>query len=309
MRRLQGRAGVPVDDCSVATLLDRHGQHGRLRRHLWEALCLAALNTAPAQASARIFAHTLRDSLGGDRAATDLLLPTVDLGRLFPEAAAGFITLRGGEIRLGRRVAAIEAADRGLAIHGERFDAVVLAVAPQHAGALLARHPRSAADARLLAGYAFEPIGTVYCGYPPEVRLPFPMLGLGANGDGALGQWVFDRGALCGTAGVLAFVLSGSGRWQTLDNPRLADTLHRELASALRRHLPPFVWSQVIRERRATFSCRPGLPRPQAASARAGLWLAGDYVCADYPATLEAAVRSGVAAARGILGAGETAGA
>jgi uncharacterized protein with NAD-binding domain and iron-sulfur cluster len=58
----------------------------------------------------------------------------------------------------------------------------------------------------------------------------------------------------------------------------------------------------VIRERRATFSSRPGLPRPAARTALAGLWLAGDYVpCADYPATLEAAVRSGVAAARGIL--------
>jgi len=30
-------------------------------------------------------------------------------------------------------------------------------------------------------------------------------------------------------------------------------------------------------------------------------WLAGDYVCAEYPATLEAAVRSGLAAARGML--------
>jgi monoamine oxidase len=32
-----------------------------------------------------------------------------------------------------------------------------------------------------------------------------------------------------------------------------------------------------------------------------GLWLAGDYVAGEYPATLEGAVRSGVAAARQIL--------
>ncbi|MQM31720.1 MAG: phytoene dehydrogenase, partial [Candidatus Accumulibacter phosphatis] len=60
-------------------------------------------------------------------------------------------------------------------------------------------------------------------------------------------------------------------------------------------------WQQVIREQRATFSCRPDLHRPAARTARSGLWLAGDYVCADYPATLEAAVRSGLAAARGML--------
>ncbi|MDR2688283.1 MAG: FAD-dependent oxidoreductase, partial [Azoarcus sp.] len=32
-----------------------------------------------------------------------------------------------------------------------------------------------------------------------------------------------------------------------------------------------------------------------------GLWLAGDYVASDYPATLESAARAGVACARGII--------
>ncbi|HNH25332.1 MAG TPA: FAD-dependent oxidoreductase, partial [Accumulibacter sp.] len=36
---------------------------------------------------------------------------------------------------------------------------------------------------------------------------------------------------------------------------------------------------------------------------RAGLWLAGDYLCAEYPATLEAAMRSGVRVAAEILAA------
>ena len=112
---------------------------------------------------------------------------------------------------------------------------------------------------------------------------------------------MFDRGALYATTGVMAFVLSGHGAWETLDNAALANALQRELASTLRTRLPPALWYQVIRERRATFSCRPDLRRPAAATARNGLWLAGDYVCAEYPATLEAAVRSGVAAARGLL--------
>ena len=43
------------------------------------------------------------------------------------------------------------------------------------------------------------------------------------------------------------------------------------------------------------------MPRPATATALNSLWLAGDYVCADYPATLEGAVRSGVAAARALL--------
>jgi hypothetical protein len=66
MRSLQRDGYRLGEDCTVAALLDRHGQHGSLRRHLWEALCLAALNTAPGErASAQIFANMLRDSLGG----------------------------------------------------------------------------------------------------------------------------------------------------------------------------------------------------------------------------------------------------
>ncbi|WP_291993158.1 hydroxysqualene dehydroxylase HpnE [Candidatus Accumulibacter sp. ACC003] len=298
MRFLQNNGYRIADDCSVAALLDRHQQHGNLRRYLWETLCLAALNTAPEDASAQIFLNTLRDSLGGGPAATDLLLPAVDLDQLFAVAAAAFIRARGGEIRLRTRV---EAIDDGFSIAGERYDAIVVAVDPTHAATLLAPHPATASVAQLLADYRFEPIGTVYCAYPPELRLPFPMLGLAAQDDGQIGQWVFDRGTLCGTPGLMAFVLSGHGAWEALDNQALVAALDGELATTLQRTLPTVVWQQVIRERRATFSCRPGLRRPSARSARTGLWLAGDYVCADYPATLEAAVRSGVTAARGIL--------
>jgi len=53
---------------------------------------------------------------------------------------------------------------------------------------------------------------------------------------------------------------------------------------------------QTVIEKRATFACTPGLQRPSAAIAP-GLWAAGDYLQGPYPATLEAAVRSGLQAA------------
>jgi len=298
MRFLQASDYRLDADSTVAALLDRHAQHGSLRRYLWEPLCLAALNTEPANASAQIFANVLRDSLGGGRADTDLLLPAADLDRLFPLAAADFIRARGGEIRLATRV---ERLDDGLCIAGEAFDRIILATAPQHAQKLLEQGGDTTGIAALLAGYAYEPIGTVYVGYPPELCLPFPMLGLDGGAEGKLGQWVFDRGALGGAHGVMGFVLSARGAWDEHDNDALTAALHAELEAALRKKLPQPLWHQVIRERRATFSCRPDLPRPSEKTARGGLWLAGDYVCANYPATLEGAVRSGVAAAQGVL--------
>jgi hypothetical protein len=54
----------------------------------------------------------------------------------------------------------------------------------------------------------------------------------------------------------------------------------------------------VITEKRATFSCTPGLQRPANDSGLPGLVLAGDYTAGEYPATLEMAVRSGVQASR-----------
>lgn len=296
MRTLQGCNYRLPTDGTVAELLDRHGQQGKLRRYLWEPLCLAALNTAAPHASAQIFANVLRDSLGGARADTDLLLPAADLDRVFPSAAADFIQAHGGKIRLATRVEQIRPQFQ---IEGELFDRVILAVSPQHAASLLARQPETAAIAAMLADYTYEPIGTAYAGYPPEVSLPCPMLGLDGGRDGRLGQWVFDRGTLCATPGVMSFVLSAQGAWDQCDNEALAAILHGELEDALARKLPRPLWHCVIRERRATFSCRPDLPRPAAQTPLRDLWLAGDYTCADYPATLEGAVRSGITAARG----------
>lgn len=302
MRALQRTDYRLEQDGSVAELLDAHRQHGPLRRLLWEALCLAALNTAPQHASAQIFANVLRDSLGGSRADTDLLLPAADLDQLFALPAADYLRARHGEIRLASRVEHIAHDGGRLAIGDERFARVILATAPQHAAKLLATHPATAPTAALLAGYAFEPIGTLYAQYPSDLRLPLPMLGLDDGSAGALGQWVVDRGQLNGAPGLVAFVLSAGGAWDELGSAQLLAALHRELEHALATSLPQPLWHQLIRERRATFSCRPKLPRPAAATALPGLWLAGDYVCANYPATLEGAVRSGVAAARGALG-------
>jgi hydroxysqualene dehydroxylase len=64
--------------------------------------------------------------------------------------------------------------------------------------------------------------------------------------------------------------------------------------------LPPLKWHRVIAEKRATFSCTPNLARPAAVTACKNFFLAGDYTASDYPATIEAAVRSGLACATAI---------
>ena len=91
-------------DMSVSALLDQHGQNGVIGHYVWRPLCISALNTPPEQASAQVFATVLRDSLAGPAGASDLLLPRVDLSRLFPEPASAFVAKHGGEIRTGSPV-------------------------------------------------------------------------------------------------------------------------------------------------------------------------------------------------------------
>jgi monoamine oxidase len=57
----------------------------------------------------------------------------------------------------------------------------------------------------------------------------------------------------------------------------------------------------VIAEKRATYSCVPALANPEAGRLSGRVYLAGDYTYAAFPATLEAAVRSGVHAARAVI--------
>ncbi|MDR2188243.1 MAG: hydroxysqualene dehydroxylase HpnE [Azonexus sp.] len=268
-----------ADDGSVAAWLDAAGQTGVLRRQLWEPLCLAALNTPVAEASAQLFANVLRDSLGSPRRAdTDLLLPRVDLSRLLPEPASDWLAARGADLRLSTRVRALDLDADAVRVDGETYAAAILATAPRHAARLWPA----------LGGmFADQPIATLYLQYPASVRLPFALQKL----DGPLGQWVVDRGN-----GLLACILSGHGGWEEVDDETLTQRLAAELA------LGQPGWRQIIRERRATFSATPNLPRP-APSLAPHLFLAGDYTWAEYPATLEGAVRSGRRAAELALAA------
>lgn len=291
--------GFRVDpDRSVAQLLDEHGQSGVLRSHLWNPLCVSALNTPVAAASARVFARVLRDGLTGSRDASDFLVARTDLGKLFPEPAAQYVEARGGEIRLGEPVRRLARVAGGFRINDAlEFSSVVIACAPQHAGQLLVQLPELAEAFARIGAFAYEPIVTCYLQYPDSVSLPAPMLGFA----GGILQWVFDRGRIAGPRGLLTAVISASGEHEELSNEALASRIETELRAALG-PLPPPLWSRVIAEKRATFSCRPGIERPEGATALPGLLLAGDYIAGDYPATLEAAVRSGCAAALAIRG-------
>lgn len=287
MRDLQADGFRIEPDMSVDDWLTRHQTPSRQRRLLWEPLCIAALNTPAARASAQVLANVLRDSLASNRAASDLLLPQVDLSALFPQPAAAFVARMGGTLHGGCRVSAIQREGDAWKVDAAGpYSHVILAVAPYHLEALV---PALGAQ---VAHFEWEPIVTSYFSYAETVRLPQPMLGV----DSGLAQWLFDRGTLCGQHGLIAAVISARGRHMELPTEELERGIHQEIARLVP-DLPAPRAVRTITEKRATFACVPNLRRPGTKTDLPGLWLAGDYVAGNYPATIEGAVRSGVAAA------------
>jgi hydroxysqualene dehydroxylase len=285
-------------DTSVENLLASYRQPPSVTRYLWNPLCISALNTQPHEASAQIFLNVLRDSFNGMRSDSDLLLPSMDFSALFPERAAVFLTAHGGSVQTGVTVEAVRRRADGFELTAEdgRFSHVILAVSPHHLDALIAPHTELAGVSKLLQAFSYQPIYSVFLQYPPGTRLPFRMGGIEAT----YSQWLFDRGRLSGQDGLIGVVISASGAHQELEQGELARRVHAELSV----HFPGLGeprWQRVIAEKRATFTCSVGLRRPTNRTPIPRLYLAGDYTASDYPATLEAAVRSGVACANLVL--------
>ena len=286
-------------DCRVAELLERFDQTPNLIRLMWQPLCIAALNTPIERASAQVFLNVLKDSLGANRSASDMLIPRADLSTLLPQPAAKLIAARGGKVHTGCAVQALIQQQNQWQLHWasgtDTFDAVVIATPAHSARKLL----EPLAMAHHIPEYEYEPITTCYLKYPAETKLDRPFLALIDRPEmAAWGQFVFDRGQLDGNAGLFAVVISASQLANEQGHEQLAIECAQQLATDLHRpELATPEWSQVITEKRATFACTPNLPRPANQLPLPNLVLAGDYTASRYPATLEAAVQSGKIAA------------
>jgi len=283
----------------------------RVRRGFIDPLCVAALNTPAAQASARVFLRVLHDALLGDTDAcggsSDLLLPRHGLGALLPDPALAWLRAHGADVRLGARVTALQQRAPHWWIGAEEFDQIILALPAREAARLLLAAAGQAAPPQAGAMRAWsqcaaalrqQAIATVYALADAQpMRWPSPMLAL-RSGPDAPAQFVFDHGALDGVAAppanqrLLAFVISAAQD----DGRALEQAVLRQAQTQLGLSLRAL---RTVVEKRATFACTPGLRRPPMDIAPA-LRACGDFIDGPYPATLEGAVRSGLRAAEAL---------
>jgi hydroxysqualene dehydroxylase len=295
--------------CAPSLTVDqllRRAPTAQVRRRLIEPLCVAALNTPSAEASAQVFLAVMRDSLFGAREASDLLLPRRPLAHLLPLPALEWLRSRGATVCLRTRVDQLTAVDGRwhVASNGTDsalrkplapFDHVVLATTAMEA----ARLTRTLAPAwsAIAAALSHEPIVTIALRAPAR-PWPAPMLALDSDDTSAPAQFAFKLGPPAGDLDRVTLVVSAAGRWLARGSDAVAAA-----AIAQYRHVfalrddQAVVLDSVRADKRATFRCLAGVVRPPR-DILPGLHAAGDYVASPYPATLEAAVLAGEAAAQ-----------
>ncbi len=274
-------------DTYVSDWLALTKQPTRLIKQLWEPLCLATLNTPLTEASTHLLATVIKDSLGQDQQSADLLIPQQPLGDLFPKHAASYIHSNGGEISLQTRVSDVVIEDnqvKGVMVNNQlvETDRLIVATAQTAAEKLLA-------DIHPIPQTQHYPIITLYLQFSNGFRLPETMLGM----SGTVSQWLFDRSEQ--QPGLIAVVISGPGHHESMTNQQLVDHVLMEMLNAGLITDKSLQDQLIIREKRATFAANKdcSTKRPTPTTNVKGLWLTGDYIRNDYPATLEGAIING----------------
>lgn len=289
------------DAVSFGTWLAAHRQSPAAVDALWDLVGVATMNAHAADASLALAAAVFRLGLLTDAAAGDIGYSLVPLQQLHGDPADTALGRAGCEVRPRHHVTAIERTRAGWTVrthHGAvDTDAVVVAVPPTAASRLVPDQ-RIAAAARALRPAPIVNLHVVYD--RPVLSAPF------AAGLRSPVQWMFDRTPAAGLP---------AGQYLTVSLSAADPWIHRSVAALRAMFLPALAellpaartarveFFRVTREPAATFRPLPGTKvlRPAQCGGLPGLAVAGAWTATGWPATMEGAVRSGVAAARAAL--------
>jgi squalene-associated FAD-dependent desaturase len=276
-----------LDGRGFGEWLAAHGQSENAVGALWNLIALPTLNLPAGEASLAAAVKVFRTGLLDAADAADIGVPLAPFQRLHAEPAAAALEAAGGTIELGAEVDDV----RGLL---RESDAVVLAV-PHGAAA------KVVPGGEEWLGLGESPIVNVHVHYDRTVLLE-PL----AAALGSPVQFVFDRTAASGAREGQLVAVSLSHAVDEI-GASVGEVRDRFLP-ALERLLPAARGAEVLdlavtHEPRATFRAAPGARRlrPGSVTGIRGLYLAGAWTDTGWPATMESAVRSGLAAARAAI--------
>jgi monoamine oxidase len=249
-------------------------------------------------------AFVFQTGLLRDAAAGDVGYAAVPLSRIHGDPGERALRAAGVDVRLGWRAERVRArADGGFSVdgRGEAIECEAAIVALPHARAAGVLPEGAIDDPSRLERLGTSPIVNLHVVYDRPVTDHAVFAAVRSPV-----QWGFDRTRVAGLdrGQYLGISISGARREIGMSRdelraaylPALADLFPRAKDASVERF-------EITREHAATFRAGPGAARlrPGPRTRLDGLALAGSWTATGWPATMEGAVRSGMAAAREVL--------
>jgi zeta-carotene desaturase len=296
---------VPLDTQEhFLSWLKRHGQTDGAIDRFWKVVLVSALNEDLDRMSVRYAAQVFRESFLKAPEGGRMGVPRVPLSELYT-AAADYIRVRGGEVRLRTAVDSFRAdtAQVRVCASGSELSAdfAVLAVPFDILEPLLPQTTAWEPLRAALSRFEMSPITGIHFWFDRQITdLDHAVLL-----DRTI-QWMFHKSKLLGreSSGCYVELVVSASR-------SLVEKSKTEILALAQRELAEFfpaageaqlVKATVIKEVHATYSALPeaDLYRPRATTVWPRVFLAGDWTATGWPATMEGAVRSGYFAAETI---------
>ena len=297
-----------LDSISFYRWLKDHGQTEAAIDRFWNLIVLATLNDDIRGVSADLAMMVFQEGFLKRADGANIGYAAVGLSSLIGTEAHRYIEERGGRVILGqkteelllegKRIGGARLAD-GNVLRGECY---VCAVPHQMLLTVIPPSLRSDPFFQRASELTTTPIVNIHLWYDrPVMDLDFAAF---INSEA---QWVFNKSKmwhLDGEGQHLDISLSGARHYIDLPKEELIERFTREL----RRLFPKARQARVerclvVKQRQATFAAAPGSAkyRLPCRTPIENLFLAGDWTATGWPATMESAVRSGLACAREIL--------
>jgi len=311
LRRLR-LTDAALDTETFGAFLARHGQRPSAIAALWDLIALPTVNVRAKDASLALAAKVFKTGLLTEASAADLGWSRVPLAQLHADPAEAVLRRAGATVRRSARVTVLRTT-RDRATGAPSVTGVVVDGEPVDADAVVLAVPHEAAAQLLPAGGLHDPASLEGLGRSPiiDVHVVYDRRVVAHEVAAAVGspvQFVFDTTESSGLDPADGQCVAVSVSGADDEHGERPDALIERYTHALAALFPAARGAKVVdavvsREHAATFRGVPGTQRlrPRPASGIAGLYLAGAWTDTGWPATMEGAVRSGVAAAAGTL--------
>jgi zeta-carotene desaturase len=282
--------------------LREHKQTPQAIERFWKVVLVSALNEDLDRVAVPYAVQVFRESFLKSAAAGRMGVPRVPLSDLY-SSAVNYIKQCGGKVLLRCSVNSVDTANNSVQIttNGgqQKFDYCIVAVPFQAVASILPNDPAAEELKQKLAHFEASPITGIHLWFDREITpLPHAVLL-----DRTI-QWMFQKSKLHAREGsYLELVVSSSKSLVEKPRQEIVDLAMRELAEFFpAAKEAKLVKATVIKEVYATYSILPGLDqyRPQSETQWPRLFLAGDWIATNWPATMEGAVRSGYQAAEAL---------